>query len=342
MSMSNDFSEDYELLGVARGASRSEMKQAYRRLEEARVAGSSRISQDEFARIQAAYERLMKQAPPSTFVVPDEASDAEANEHSRGPEVPWGPFGAILVTIGGFLGVDILTLLVTAGIYASFHSLDFSGALGTFGENFWWLVAYLTVARLGAVALIYRYVRRRRGSWYSLGLRTFSGVRAAATITAGIIGFFVVSALLTLGLEQFAPEVDITAKQELPFLEATTAVEMVLAFLAIVIIAPVVEEVVFRGFLLPAFAHKTGTIAAVVLVSAAFGALHFPPAIAAIQIGVFSVFLCCAYLFTRSVWPPIMLHALKNLIAFYFLFILDIEQLAHVTAPLWSMIATIM
>lgn len=340
--MSSDFSEDYQLLGVACGASRSEIKQAYRRLEEARAADSNRLSQDEFTRVQAAYERLMEQAPPSAFVVSDEAGDREVNGRSRCPEVPWGPFGAILVTIGGFLGVDILTLLVTAGIYASLHSLDFSGALATFGEDFWWLVAYLATARLGAVALIYRYVRHRGGNWRSLGFRAFSGVRATAAITTGIIGFFAVSALLTLGLEQFAPQVDITAEQELPFLEAATAVEMALAFLAIVIIAPAVEEVVFRGFLLPAFAHKTGAVAAVVLVSVAFGALHFPPAIAAIQIGVFSVFLCSAYLFTRSVWPPIMLHALKNLIAFYFLFIFNTEQLVLVTAPLWSMIATIM
>lgn len=331
-------SSDRELLGVGDHATRADIKRAYRELMDAHKADGRGVGGADMEAIEAAYRRLLEQSEPAPFSV--EAREEENEESSAGtyPEITWGPLGVILITLIAFVGLDILVLLIAAGAYAQLHEASLFQAVGGMQQNLWWLLGYLAVSRLGAVGAIYGYVRSRGSGWHALGVRRFSWGRATGIIVAGLVGFFIIAGFVTELLERFMPEVDITAQQDIPFLEAATTTDMVLAFLAIVIIAPIVEEIIFRGFLLPAFAKRMGVIAAIVITSVLFGALHAPPLIAAVQIGLFAVFLSLAYLATRSVWPSVALHVAKNLIAFYVLFFLDVEQFVQVTMPLWRFI----
>ncbi len=80
--------------------------------------------------------------------------------------------------------------------------------------------------------------------------------------------------------------------------------------LVIVVIAPVIEETFFRGFLLNRWWRKYGVPRAVIFSSVAFAVVH-------IQIGmfVFAVLLSLIYVKTRSLIGPIIVHAANNGIA---------------------------
>ena len=82
-------------------------------------------------------------------------------------------------------------------------------------------------------------------------------------------------------------------------------------FLVGVVVAPVVEEIFFRGFLFQGFRQKYGWAAAVFLSSAIFGAAHFDLA-SLFPTFVLGVVLAYVYHRSNSVWPGIILHFLVN------------------------------
>ncbi|HUP28751.1 MAG TPA: type II CAAX endopeptidase family protein [Usitatibacter sp.] len=80
-----------------------------------------------------------------------------------------------------------------------------------------------------------------------------------------------------------------------------------------VLVAPLIEELLFRCLLFRAWAAQWGWFPSMVLTSALFGLYHpnFIPAFAS------SVVYVCLYRRTGSLWAPIGAHAFFNLCAFY-------------------------
>lgn len=84
-----------------------------------------------------------------------------------------------------------------------------------------------------------------------------------------------------------------------------------LSFISLVIIAPILEEFVFRGLLLHRWNKKWGIKYAIILSSLLFGVMHPDP----IGATAFGVAMCILYLRTQSLWVPIICHAINNLVA---------------------------
>lgn len=96
--------------------------------------------------------------------------------------------------------------------------------------------------------------------------------------------------------------------------------EYVIAFLALVVLAPIAEELLFRGYLYGKVKPLLrGYWPAAILTSLAFGAVHGQLNVA-IDTFILSMFLCYLRDKTGAIWAPIFMHALKNGIAFVFLF----------------------
>jgi membrane protease YdiL (CAAX protease family) len=97
-----------------------------------------------------------------------------------------------------------------------------------------------------------------------------------------------------------------------------TTVSAVLAVASMTIIAPIVEEIVFRGLLFGALASRLGILASALITALLFGAVHgdllFFPAIAAL-----GLVTALAYAATGNLWVAIILHALNNALGAVFL-----------------------
>lgn len=85
-------------------------------------------------------------------------------------------------------------------------------------------------------------------------------------------------------------------------------------FLAVVIIGPIAEEILFRGILFTRWSRVYGPARAAFYSSLLFGVLH------ANALGLFFAgwVLCMVYMYTRSLWVPIAMHILNNLFAVLF------------------------
>ncbi len=89
----------------------------------------------------------------------------------------------------------------------------------------------------------------------------------------------------------------------------------VLLITAAVLLAPLSEEVVFRGILLPGLAQHMRTQTALIVSAAIFGLFHVPShGIGAVMPGVLGLVFGWARLRTGSLAAPIMLHMANNLL----------------------------
>jgi membrane protease YdiL (CAAX protease family) len=88
--------------------------------------------------------------------------------------------------------------------------------------------------------------------------------------------------------------------------------------LAIVVFAPVTEEIFFRGFFFAGLRSRLPFIAAALISAVLFGAVHGADvnAVAALQLSGFGFALAWLYEETGSIWPSISLHMLNNGLAF--------------------------
>ena len=82
-------------------------------------------------------------------------------------------------------------------------------------------------------------------------------------------------------------------------------------FISLVLVAPIVEEILFRGLLLRIWVKKWGLLGAVFLSSLVFGALHADP----IGACAFGIGMSILYLRTQSLYLPILCHIVNNVVA---------------------------
>lgn len=81
-----------------------------------------------------------------------------------------------------------------------------------------------------------------------------------------------------------------------------------------VVLAPIAEEILFRGLALPVLARHIGTAGALVATAALFAAVHMNAAASA-PLFVLGLVFGLAYLYTGSLTPAIVLHSVFNAVS---------------------------
>ena len=240
-------------------------------------------------------------APP-----PPEAPTApEPEPHEQSGRDGWPAWLSIAGFAAGYGTTIVLGLfvLVFAGAFGASTEDPPPGVnIGlTVGQNLALVGAAYFFAMLGG-----------RPAAADFGLRPAPLGRSVRLLVAVWIGFFVLSAIwaVALGLEE---------RQTLPDeLGANGPLINALAVIVLVtVIAPLGEELFFRGFFYGSLRNWRGPILAAVLTGAVFGLIHVgsAPIGYLVPLAIFGAGLCLLYELTGSLYPAIALHALNNSIA---------------------------
>ena len=136
----------------------------------------------------------------------------------------------------------------------------------------------------------------------------------------GFFVYFILSALLLGLFASILPGIDWNQTQDVGFQNLVLASDKILAFIALVILAPVAEEIIFRGWLYGKLRGKLPAWLSIILVSVLFGIMHGQWNVA-VNVFCMSVVMCLMREITGTIWSSILLHVIKNGVAFYFLFI---------------------
>jgi len=188
-------------------------------------------------------------------------------------------------------------------------------AMGQGGASEWGF-ALQTLAFHWAV-IIFVIVWKLRSGWswrgmFGFGMRGFT-YQASRGLLAYLIVFplIILSALvyqwilIWLGYQPVQQPI-------MDFLSGDISVfTRVYGLLLAVLIAPVAEELLFRGLLLPVLARRLGVVAGVLGVSLIFAGMHlFIPAL--VPLFFVSVACCLAYVYTGSLTTAIVFHSIFN------------------------------
>jgi uncharacterized protein len=230
------------------------------------------------------------------------------------PCVPWGFWGTALwgaFAIAGWFAAQIgigFGLMAWYGLGLSPSETEIEEAI-----SLAWLVALTTSLSapvpIAIVALAVRFARCPlgeylafiwpRGREFLIGSLTLAIVLPLGDLLSHLTGQRVSPEFVT-GLYESARDAD-----ALPLLA-----------LAVVAAAPLAEEILFRGFLLPGFAARIGGVTAVLMTAAAWALMHLQYELFYIwQVFVLGVAFGWLRLRSGSTLLVIVLHALVNLLA---------------------------
>lgn len=211
--------------------------------------------------------------------------------------------------------MGLIAVLAAAGVGAAVvqASLDAAGVAGHPGEHVLALGSTLVqgLAFVGVAILLARAVAS--GSPADFGLRRVGTLRLWLWAVGGLALFLAAAAVWGLVAGGGRQEtLDRLGVDESPgYLWA--------AGVLVVLVAPVVEELFFRGFCFRAVRNRFGFVVAAGAVSTIFGLLHYtgPDTLVLIPPLIFlGVLFCWLYERTGSLWPSILLHLLNNALAF--------------------------
>ncbi|MBM3496188.1 MAG: CPBP family intramembrane metalloprotease, partial [Armatimonadetes bacterium] len=85
------------------------------------------------------------------------------------------------------------------------------------------------------------------------------------------------------------------------------------------VMAPITEELVFRGILIRALQPNLGILGAVIVSSAIFAILHPQLPMGFLSIFALGLTFSALYWLTGSLWPSIIAHAANNTVVFGYL-----------------------
>jgi beta-phosphoglucomutase len=252
-----------------------------------------------------------------SLVSPEELGRAGAADPVRAAEGgvrgPWGfwvTLGMSLLIVGGVVLVELALGVVLAVVLASVDRLDRLEELVSETSGFLWAVGTL-VATPVVVGMVVLFAWARRGMSVRdyLGLRRVHRGRLIRWCLA-LLTFAVLADLTAIWLGRpVVPEVMLEAYRSAGWTP--------LLWVAVVVCAPIGEELFFRGFLFKGWMHSAlGGWGTVAMTSLIWAVIHQQYDLHGMGI-IFAVGLLLGYsrLRSGSIHPAIVMHALMNLLA---------------------------
>ncbi|MFB3815626.1 MAG: lysostaphin resistance A-like protein [Terriglobales bacterium] len=258
----------------------------------------------------------------SPEVLPREAGTVVSLDMRRqGEGPPWSGWDVILIVFVALLAIAAFSVagLVFATRWGSMHAMS----AVEIARKATFIVPVQTAAYLFVVGFMYLLVRRGYGRpfWRTVGWK-WPGSRWIYAV-GGV--------LLAVAIELLSLVVPIPKSLPIEHLFNTPADAYVMAVFGITV-APLVEELFFRGFLYPALARRLGIVAGILITAFAFALIH------ASQLGhawgpVLLLFIVGAALTvtrakTASVAASFLVHVGYNLALFAMLYVYT-DQFQH-------------
>lgn len=184
------------------------------------------------------------------------------------------------------------------------------------------ILAVIVYALTLAVVIGGPYVWKKRPI---VGLPTLGLTRLPSWTDIGLapLTYFAYVIIVTLLLSVIAswfPAFPLDQAQDVGFKAMGSRLDNLLAFLTLVVLSPLAEETLFRGYLYGKLKAYVPTVFAALVTSLLFALVHFQLNVG-IDVFVLSLFLCGLRSLTGSIWAGVLVHMIKNGVAYYILFV---------------------
>ena len=206
--------------------------------------------------------------------------------------------------LGIVLGVLLLLYALASGVGLFFYEEQIPQAQ---------LASTLLVYSI-VMALIALVNRRRGGSWaidFGMGFRQLRKLALSPLLYLATLPFLMLAATVWHLLLQYGFGVKIELQEVAQIFTQELSWLQLLYILMAIIVAPLYEELMFRGMVFPYLVKRVGLAGGTVLVSLLFAGMHFHlPSF--VPLLLLSAVFCLAYWRTGSLWVGIGIHAIFN------------------------------
>lgn len=258
------------------------------------------------------------------------SSVSSSTESPKQPVVPWNPVGGVVYAVIIFFVVQIIAGLLVS-IYPLLHGWDSQRTMDWLNNAVSSQFCYVLLAETLTIAAIVWFVRLYKAPLSIIGLKR-PRLRDPLVALPAYIVYFLVFALAVVLISQFVPGINVNQQQQIGFNNVHGGLALTLTFVSLVILPPLAEEIVMRGFIFTSLRKHFRFAGATLITSLIFAVAHLPEGgaagplyIAAVDTFLLSLVLCFLREKTGSLWASITLHALKNGIAYVSLFILAVR-----------------
>lgn len=248
------------------------------------------------------------------------------------PRVPWNPWlGVVFMVVVYILALFLAGYIVLIG-YELLHHSPRGETINLVNNSTWGQFVYVLLAEGGILGSLYLFVKKlydsslaiiglKRPRWRDIGF----GLLA-------VPAYYVLYLLAVGVVTHFVPSLNVDQQQQIGFTDVQGFLQLAATFVSLVVLPPLTEEIMFRGFLYGSLKKGAPTAVAVIATSLIFASLHLaeggsggPLYIAALDTFILSLVLIYLREKTGSLWASITLHSFKNFVAFTALFIFHVH-----------------
>jgi hypothetical protein len=249
---------------------------------------------------------------------------AQTSKHSA-----WGIPAAVIIALVAMIATQWVAAIVVS-LFPVAAGWDAARAEDWFynspAATFFMVLLFETLA----VATVALFVSWRHVSfWVATALKRIRW-RDWGYAAGGFVVYFAIAAIVLTILPILVP-IDTGQEQNIGFEPGIGGTALLMAFIGLVVLPPIVEEIVFRGFLFGTLrSHHVHFAWSAIATSLLFGSLHLMGGVEGglLWIGladtfVLSLVLCYVREATGSLWASIIIHALKNGLVFLNIFVIN-------------------
>ncbi|MGH2748281.1 MAG: lysostaphin resistance A-like protein [Actinomycetota bacterium] len=243
-------------------------------------------------------------------------SSLAAEPTEQGPDEgiatpPWRARDIVLAFVVGVVGsmAVLIVLIVLVAALSPGFDMSTSAQLAVFGST---IYASLLISGW------YFVLKRNGASWVDAGLRP-AGAGPVMLMFLVVLPMMILSGIAVQVSRVLFGEVPSTQEQVLGGEASLTSSDYLLLLLVGVLVAPIVEEFIFRGLIYRYLRGKKSVTYAVLVSAAIFAVAHFIPTLipALFVLGIALALVAQRY---DSIYPAMMLHALNNAIGLTILY----------------------
>ncbi|HUC95860.1 MAG TPA: type II CAAX endopeptidase family protein [Candidatus Saccharimonadia bacterium] len=239
----------------------------------------------------------------------------------------WGPIQTLLLSVFIFLFTQIIVGLLINGYFSIRHftpqqSQNWinNSAMGLFIETL--LIEALTILS------VWIFLKIKKVGFKKIGLYGLPVLKDLGYLVLGFVSYFVIYFISVSVLKALVPGFNISQKQDLGIPSVAYGADLWLFFFMLVVLPPIAEEILFRGFLYTGLKQKLNKILAALITSIAFAAPHLFETnssllwVAGLDTFILSMVLVYVREKTGRLWAGMGIHFLKNFVAFASLYLL--------------------
>lgn len=215
-------------------------------------------------------------------------------------QAPWSIKELIVIIIFS----SILIFLLTFGL--SFLNIEEYSLIGIFLTE--WILALLPL-------LIYTS-KKYKFKWKHFGFKKIKILPLVGYVLSGFFLYFGIIFIISAFILYNDIQIPGFKLQESPIpIFGIDNLGLIVAGITIIGIAPFIEELLFRGFLLRTLSDKIGIYWGSIISALLFSALHIPWS-SFIPIFIIGLIINSIVIRSKSLWPAIAFHIFNNAVAF--------------------------